>query len=118
MLLDIVHLSLSKVLRNSRRTILTLLSIATGFVALVSFGTAHLCDLARLHRKEKTIADENLIEAVNLQGNRLRNGLQKIADKNPFIGDARGRGLFLGIELVADKVTKSQFPKGQPLRQP
>ena len=38
MLLDIVHLSLLNVLRNSRRTILTLLSIATGFVALVCFG--------------------------------------------------------------------------------
>jgi adenosylmethionine-8-amino-7-oxononanoate aminotransferase len=64
---------------------------------------------------QKTITDENLIEAVNRQGNRLRNGLQTIADKNPFIGDVRGRGLFLGIEFVADKETKKPIPQGSAL---
>ena len=64
---------------------------------------------------QKTITDENLIEAVNRQGNRLRNGLQRIADKNSFIGDVRGRGLFLGIEFVADKETKKPIPQGSAL---
>ena len=45
----------------------------------------------------------------------MRNGLQKIADKNPFVGDVRGRGLFLGIEFVANKETKKPIPQGSAL---
>ena len=52
----------------------------------------------------------SLIEAVNRQGARLRSGLKELANRNPFIGDARGRGLFLGIEFVADKEAKKSIP--------
>ena len=61
---------------------------------------------------QKTIAEDGLIKAVNRQGARLRSGLQMLADRNPFIGDVRGRGLFLGIEFVADKATKAPMPEG------
>ncbi len=61
---------------------------------------------------QKTIAEDCLIEAVNRQGERLRSGLEMLADHNPFIGDVRGRGLFLGIEFVADKATKVPMPDG------
>jgi 4-aminobutyrate aminotransferase len=33
-------------------------------------------------------------------GNKLMNGLRHIGDENPVIGDVRGKGLMIGIELV------------------
>jgi len=62
---------------------------------------------------QKTIAEDGLIEAVNRQGARMQAGLQILAASNPFIGDVRGRGLFLGIEFVVDKATKLPMPNGE-----
>ena len=50
---------------------------------------------------QKTIEDEALIQAVNVRGAQLRAGLAALAARHPFIGDVRGRGLFLGIEFVS-----------------
>ena len=61
---------------------------------------------------QKTIRDEGLVEAVRRQGRRLRSGLETIARNHPFIGDVRGRGLFLGVGFVADKETREPLPEG------
>ncbi|HEV2453446.1 MAG TPA: aminotransferase class III-fold pyridoxal phosphate-dependent enzyme [Verrucomicrobiae bacterium] len=54
----------------------------------------------------EVIEKENLqANALNL-GNILLAGLQKLKDKHKIIGDVRGRGLMLGIELVKDRATK------------
>lgn len=53
-----------------------------------------------------------VIERENLQanalkiGNHLLAGLEKLKQKHDLIGDVRGKGLLLGIELVKDRVTK------------
>jgi len=39
-------------------------------------------------------------------GNHIFAGLQRLKEKHSVIGDARGKGLMLGIELVKDRATK------------
>ncbi|MGH7978689.1 MAG: aminotransferase class III-fold pyridoxal phosphate-dependent enzyme, partial [Limisphaerales bacterium] len=54
-----------------------------------------------------------VIEKDNLQantlkmGNNILAGLNKLKEKHNVIGDVRGRGLMLGIELVKDRATKA-----------
>ena len=52
------------------------------------------------------IERENLLENVTLQGEYLRKRLLELMDKYTLIGDVRGKGLFVGFELVKDRVTK------------
>ncbi|WP_444996517.1 aspartate aminotransferase family protein [Aliikangiella sp. IMCC44359] len=59
----------------------------------------------------KVIEDENLLSNVVRQGQYLKDELIKQLSGHPFVGDVRGRGLFVGIELVKDKQTKQPFDK-------
>jgi taurine-pyruvate aminotransferase len=54
----------------------------------------------------RIIEDENLLENVTLQGDYIKTRLFELKDKHPIIGDVRGKGLFLGLELVKDRDTK------------
>ena len=51
------------------------------------------------------IEDEKLQENADKVGAHLLGGLKLLAEKHPLIGDVRGQGLFLGIELVRDPET-------------
>jgi 4-aminobutyrate aminotransferase len=48
----------------------------------------------------RTLDEERLPEAAAAAGERLRAGLRKIAAGQPRIGDVRGRGLAIGVDLV------------------
>ncbi|MFN9280332.1 MAG: aminotransferase class III-fold pyridoxal phosphate-dependent enzyme [Betaproteobacteria bacterium] len=41
--------------------------------------------------------------------------LRGLAERSPFVGDVRGIGLMVGIEMVADKATKTPLPKTSDL---
>jgi len=51
------------------------------------------------------IEDENLVRNAAEAGFYLREGLAKLADCHALIGDVRGEGLLLGVELVEDQET-------------
>ena len=52
------------------------------------------------------IEDENLLENTTKMGERMLANLNKLAEKHSIIGDVRGKGLFVGAELVKDRETK------------
>jgi 4-aminobutyrate aminotransferase len=54
----------------------------------------------------KVIAAENLVERANEIGETLANGLRSLSERQPMIGDVRGRGLALGVELVGDRESR------------
>ena len=55
----------------------------------------------------EAILSRDLVSRVRTMGERLDKALKDQFSEHPHVGDIRGRGLFRGIELVADKVSKS-----------
>ncbi len=53
----------------------------------------------------KVIEEENLQQHAFEIGNYMLEGFRALKAKFPLIGDVRGAGLFLGIELVRDRIT-------------
>ena len=56
------------------------------------------------------LLDHDLIARAAEAGEYLLAGLRALADRHPIIGDVRGLGLLVAIELVRDRVTKEPFP--------
>ena len=54
----------------------------------------------------RIIEEENLLDNVNKMGDYLMDELYGLMDKHPMIGDVRGKGLFVGAELVKDRTTR------------
>ncbi|HWK23016.1 MAG TPA: aspartate aminotransferase family protein [Ureibacillus sp.] len=50
--------------------------------------------------------EEQLYERSAVKGEEVLHSLKAQLDKNPLVGDIRGKGLLIGIELVKDKATK------------
>jgi adenosylmethionine-8-amino-7-oxononanoate aminotransferase len=64
---------------------------------------------------QKYILDNNLLDNVKQQGDYLKRTLTQLAQEHNYIGDVRGRGLFVGLELVADKESKKPFNPQQKI---
>lgn len=58
----------------------------------------------------EVIEEENILENVRTVGRYFMKRMQKMAEAHPIVGDVKGKGFLLGIELVKDKTTKEPFP--------
>ncbi len=54
----------------------------------------------------RIIEEEQLLANAEKQGNLFINELKKLAEKYECIGDIRGKGLAIGVEIVEDRMTK------------
>lgn len=64
---------------------------------------------------QETIQRDNLLDNVRARGEQLFALLRQKLGAHPHVGDIRGRGLFAGIELVADRETAAPFAPGPAL---
>jgi adenosylmethionine-8-amino-7-oxononanoate aminotransferase len=58
---------------------------------------------------QNALVEEQLLGRVKPQGVKLKDLLRARFEDHPHVGDVRGRGLFMGVELVADRATKAPF---------
>jgi adenosylmethionine-8-amino-7-oxononanoate aminotransferase len=59
---------------------------------------------------QQTIQEEGLLDNVRAMGDLLANSLNQRFAEHPNVGDIRVRGLFAGVELVADRASKKPLP--------
>ena len=71
--------------------------------------TGHTAACAAGLAVHKLIEREGLIEHARTRGESLRQELRAATRHIPEVGDIRGRGYFIGLELVADPETKMPF---------
>ncbi|PZX34058.1 putative aminotransferase, pyridoxal-phosphate-dependent aminotransferase family [Cupriavidus phytorum] len=62
---------------------------------------------------QRTIAEDNLLANVLARGEQLRSRLREALGDHPNLGDVRGRGLFVGVEFVADRDSKVTLDPAQ-----
>jgi len=66
---------------------------------------------------QRIIERDGLLARVQARGATLLKTLRDTLDRFPEVGDVRGRGYFVGVELVRDRHTKQPFPKERGLSQ-
>jgi len=54
----------------------------------------------------EVVEREDILANVKRTGEHFKKGLEALADKHELIGDVRGKGLFLGVELVENRSDK------------
>ena len=57
------------------------------------------------------LLENGLIDNAVRMGELLQEQLRELAERHPLIGDVRGKGLMIGIELVQDRLSKSPASK-------
>ena len=83
---------------------------ASGFL----FYTTHVSDplpAAVGLKVVEIVLRERLAERAAAAGARLLAGLTELRDRYECVGDVRGRGLLVGLEIVADKQSKKPAPE-------
>jgi 4-aminobutyrate aminotransferase-like enzyme len=75
-----------------------------------SYGGNPLAAAAALATLE-TIRDEGLVDNSERVGAFMLNELRALQEKYEFIGDVRGAGLLIGMDLVKDRITKEPISR-------
>ena len=58
---------------------------------------------------QQVIERDGLLEQVRRRGEQFAGRLREAFGEHPNVGDIRGRGLFIGMEFVADRATREPF---------
>jgi alanine-glyoxylate transaminase/(R)-3-amino-2-methylpropionate-pyruvate transaminase len=92
--------------------VITTKEIASGMTGKVHFNTfgGNPVAMAAGNAVLDVLEDEKLSDNAYEVGNYLKGKLSDLMEKSPIIGDVRGMGLMLGVELVKDKKTKEPAP--------
>ncbi len=69
----------------------------------------HPMAAAAANKVVEILTRPGLMENVAVMGERLQAGLEARLGGSPYVGDIRGRGLFRGVELVAERDSKTPF---------
>ncbi|MDN7500414.1 aspartate aminotransferase family protein [Burkholderia gladioli] len=81
----------------------------TGFFQHGHTYIGHATACAAALEVQRVIAEEGLLDKVRERGEQLRAQLRERFADHQAVGDVRGRGLFVGVEFVADRGTKQPF---------
>lgn len=77
--------------------------------------TGHTAACAAGVAVQKIVAREGLVEKVAANGPRLKAWLADALGGVASVGDIRGRGHFIAVELVADRATRAPYPRERQL---
>jgi adenosylmethionine-8-amino-7-oxononanoate aminotransferase len=98
-----------------RREIFQALADGSGAFQHSHTYTGHPLACAAALAVQRIIRRDNLLANVRRQGAHLARRLHERFGNHPFVGDIRGRGLFQGLELVADRGSKEPFDPARKL---
>ena len=59
----------------------------------------------------EVMEEEDILQNVRTLGDLFMKRMRKMQQEHPIIGDVKGKGLLLGLELVKDKTSKEPFAK-------
>src|SRR5919106_6121564 len=96
-------------------TICEAIRVGSGFFQHGHTYMAHPVACAAGLAVQEALVEEQLLGRVRSQGAKLKELLHARLDDHPHVGDVRGRGLFMGVELVADRASKQPFGPQQKL---
>lgn len=74
-----------------------------------TFGGNPVCCAAALATLD--IVERDLLTNAAAMGERMQAGVRQLAERHDVIGDVRGLGLMIGVEMVADRSTREPAPR-------
>ncbi len=98
-----------------REQITDVIREGTGFFQHGHTFMGHATAVAASLETLRVIEEEGLLNNVETQGKAIRHRLRAEISDHPNVGDVRGRGLFIGVEFVADRETKEPFDPARKL---
>jgi adenosylmethionine-8-amino-7-oxononanoate aminotransferase len=77
--------------------------------------TGHTAACAAGLAVQQIIERDRLLERVRIAGGAFQDAIRQSLSRFDEVGDVRGRGLFIGIELVGDRLSKRPMPPSRAI---